>query len=109
MFGETPIIAYRLQDIAAPNTLMISTATFQLLGGFFACQPFGTPLLKGQAQPLAVYRVLYESMVRSRLEAAGSTGLTPLAGREQENGLLRERWARRHGRWRAVSAHVTRC
>jgi class 3 adenylate cyclase len=72
--GETPIIAYRLQDIAAPNTLVISAATFQLLGGFFACQPLGTPLLKGLAQPLEVYRVLYESMARSRLEAAGSTG-----------------------------------
>ena len=72
---------------------MISAATFQLLGGFFACQPLGTPPLKGQAQPLAVYRVLYESMARSRLEAAGSTGWTPLVGREQEIGLLRERWA----------------
>ena len=90
--GETPNVAARLQGIAAPNTLVISAATFPLLGGFFACQPLGTPLLKGQAQPLAVYRVLYESMARSRLEAAGSTGLTPLVGREQEVGLLRERW-----------------
>ena len=31
-------------------------------------------------------------MARSRLEAAGSTGLTPLVGREQEIGLLLERW-----------------
>src|SRR5207248_3906375 len=59
---------------------------------FFACQPLGTPLLKGLAQPLEVYRVLYESMARSRLEAAGNAGLTPLVGREQEIGLLRERW-----------------
>jgi class 3 adenylate cyclase len=59
--GETPNLAARLQGIAAPNTLVISAATFQLLGGFFACQPLGTPLLKGLAQPLAVYRVLYES------------------------------------------------
>ena len=72
--GETPNLAARLQGIAAPNTLVISAATFQLLGGFFACQPLGTPPLKGLAQPLAVYRVLYESMARSRLEAAGSTG-----------------------------------
>ena len=91
--GETPNIAARLQGLAAPNTLVISAATFQLLGGFFACQPLGTPLLKGLAQPLAVYRVLYESMARSRLEAVGSTGLTPLVGREQEIGLLLERWA----------------
>jgi predicted ATPase len=37
--------------------------------------------------------VLYESTARSRLEAAGRTGLTPLVGREQEIELLRERWA----------------
>src|SRR3989441_7274968 len=91
--GETPNIAARLQGLAAPNTLVISATTFQLLGGFFACQPLGTPLLKGVVQPLAVYRVLYESMARSRLEAAGSTGWTPLVGREQEIGLLLERWA----------------
>src|SRR5207245_5438049 len=83
----------RLQGVAVPNPLVISATTFQLLGGFFACQPLGTPPLKGQAQPLAVYRVLYESMARSRLEAASSTGWTPLVGREQEIGLLLERWA----------------
>ena len=66
---------------------MISATTFQLLGGFFACQPLGTPLLKGLAQPLAVYRVLYESMARSRLEAASSTGWTPLVGREQKSHI----------------------
>ena len=91
--GETPNLAARLQGLAAPNTLVISAATLQLLGGFFACQSLGTPLLKGLAQPLEVYQVLYESMARSRLEAAGSTGLTPLVGREQEVALLRERWA----------------
>ena len=91
--GETPNLAARLQGIAAPNTLVISAVTFQLLGGFFVCQPLGTPPLKGLAQPLAVYRVLYESMARSRLEAAGSTGWTLLVGREQEIGLLVERWA----------------
>src|SRR5206468_10067534 len=91
--GETPNLAARLQGIAAPNTLVISAATCQLLGGFFACQSLGTPPLKGFAQPLEVYQVLYESMARSRLEAAGRTGLTPLVGWEQEVGVLLERWA----------------
>ena len=72
---------------------MISAATFQLLGGFFACQSLGRHPLKGFAQPLETYQVLYESMARSRLEAAGSTNLTPLVGREPEVVLLRERWA----------------
>jgi TOMM system kinase/cyclase fusion protein len=91
--GETPNVAARLQGLAAPNTLVVSAATVPLLGGFFACQSLGRHLLKGVAQPLEVYQVLYESTARSRLEVAGRTGLTPLVGREQEVALLRERWA----------------
>src|SRR5262249_39892373 len=91
--GETPNLAARLQGIAAPNTLVISAATLPLLGGFFACQALGLHPVKGLTQPLEVYQVMYESTARSRLEAASSTGLTPLVGREQEMGLLLERWA----------------
>jgi TOMM system kinase/cyclase fusion protein len=91
--GETPNVAARLQGIAAPNTVVISAITLQLLGGFFACQSLGTPVLKGVAQPLEVYQVRYESTARTRLEAARSTGLTPLVGREAEVALLLERWA----------------
>jgi predicted ATPase len=73
--------------------VVISAATVPLLGGFFACRPLGPHCLKGFPQPLQAYQVLYESTARSRLEAAGSSGLTPLVGREQEIALLRERWA----------------
>jgi class 3 adenylate cyclase len=75
--GETPNLAARLQGIAVPNTLVIGAATMQLLRGFFACQSLGSHLLKGLPQPIEVYQVLYESTARSRLEAAGRTGLTP--------------------------------
>jgi class 3 adenylate cyclase len=85
--GETPNLAARLQGIAASNTVVSSAATYQLLGGFFACQPLGTTLLKGFAQPLKAYQVLSESMARSRLDAADRTGLTPLVGREAEAEL----------------------
>ena len=94
--GETPNLAARLQGIAVPNTLVISAATSQLLGGLFACESLGAPLLKGFAQPIEVYQVQYESTARSRLEASGSAGLTPLVGREQEVELLLERWAQGH-------------
>ena len=46
--GETPNLAARLQGLAAPNTLVISAATLQLLRGFFTCQPLGTPPLKAR-------------------------------------------------------------
>ena len=91
--GETPNLAARLQGLAAPNTLVISAATLQLLGGFFVSESLGPSVLKGLEQPVEVYQVLHESMARSRLEAVGSTGLIPLVGREQEVALLCERWA----------------
>src|SRR4029453_1513282 len=69
--GETPNLAARLQGTAAPNTLVISAATVQLLGGFFTYQPLGTSLLKGLAQPVASYQVLHESMAPRRLARAG--------------------------------------
>jgi class 3 adenylate cyclase len=90
--GETPNVAARLQAVAPPNALVISAATLQLLRGFFACQPLGTPPLKGLAQPVQVYKVLYESTARSRFDAVTGAELTPLVGREPEMTVLLERW-----------------
>ena len=56
--GETPNLAARLQGLAASNTVVISAATWQLLGGFFAFQSLGTRPIKGLAQPIKVYQVL---------------------------------------------------
>jgi predicted ATPase len=92
--GETPNIAARLQHLAAPNTLVISAATQQLVAGYFRCKALGTHTLPGLAQPLEVYRVLGVSGAQSRLEVAATHGLTPLVGREQEVGLLVACWTR---------------
>jgi TOMM system kinase/cyclase fusion protein len=91
--GETPNVAARLQGIAAPNTVVISTATFHLVQGLFSAEDFGTHMLKGVTTPVQVYRVLGESGALSRLDVAATRGLTPLVGRELEVTLLLERWA----------------
>src|SRR5712692_7044147 len=90
--GETPNIAARVQGIAEPNTVVISEATSRLVQGLFECQDRGPQELKGVSTPVPVYRVLRESEAQSRFEAAVSTGLTPLVGRDEELGLLRRRW-----------------
>jgi predicted ATPase/class 3 adenylate cyclase len=92
VLGAVPNVAARLQDLAPPNGVLISAATHRLVQGFFACEPVGPQALKGMAQPLDIYRVLHESMARSRLDAAGQRGLTPLVGRHQELGVLLDRW-----------------
>jgi AAA ATPase domain/Adenylate and Guanylate cyclase catalytic domain len=90
--GETPNIAARIQGLAAPNTVAISEATSRLVQGYFECQNIGAQTLRGVAEPIHVYRVLQESGARGRLDVAVTRGLTPLVGREQEVGLLLERW-----------------
>jgi hypothetical protein len=44
-------------------------------------------------EPLSVYQLLAESGGQTRLDTVTPGGLTPLVGREQEVGLLLERWA----------------
>jgi class 3 adenylate cyclase/predicted ATPase len=92
--GETPNVASRLQGLAEPDTVAISEITYQLIEGYFTCQDLGEQRLKGVAEPMQVYRVLGESGVQSRLDVAPQRGLTPLVGREQEVGLLLDRWTR---------------
>jgi class 3 adenylate cyclase len=91
--GEVPNIAARIQGLAEPNMILISSNTYRLIQGYFACQALGAQTLRGVAEPVHVYRVLQESGARGRLDVAVTRGLTPLVGREQEVGILLERWA----------------
>jgi class 3 adenylate cyclase/predicted ATPase len=90
--GEALNLAARLQELATPNSVVISAATARLIQGFFACQDLGFHTLKGLSTPVHMYHVLDESGARSRLDVAVSAGLTPLVGREHEVGLFMERW-----------------
>jgi class 3 adenylate cyclase/predicted ATPase len=90
--GEVPNVCSRIEGLAAPNTIAMSDATYRLVQGYFDCEALGGQILRGVAEPVAVYRVLQESGARGRLDVAVTRGLTPLVGREQEVGLLLERW-----------------
>ena len=91
--GETPNIAARLQGLAAPNTIVLSGTTQRLVAELFDYQDLGAQPVKGIATPVALYQVLGASAIQHRLDAAPSTGLTPLIGREEELALLTRRWA----------------
>jgi predicted ATPase len=92
--GEAPNIAARLQEHATPDTVVISAATYQLVLGLFACEALGPKSFRGVSNAVSLYRVVGESEAHSRFEVALQSGLTPLIGRENELGLLRERWTR---------------
>jgi hypothetical protein len=92
VFGETPNIAARVQTAAAPDTVLITGATHQLLSGLFLVEERGPHELKGVANPVELYRILRPTGVRGRLAAA--RGLAPFVGREEELRLLLSRWKR---------------
>ncbi len=99
--GETPNVAARIQGLAEPNTVMISAATQRLVQDTFECQPFGSHLVKGIEAPIAVYHVQSERQQISSLAGRGT--LTPLVGRDQEVGLLIDRWEQvKEGRGQVV-------
>ena len=89
--GETPNIAARVQGQASPNDVVISAATARLAEELFQCQTLGAHSLKGLSAPVTLYRVLQESDARSRV-GAGHVRSTPFVGRQQELGLLHDRW-----------------
>ncbi len=71
----------------------MSAATQRLVEGWFVVEAAGTHTLKGLQEPMALYRVVRASAARSRLEARGQRGFTPLVERGTERRLLLESWA----------------
>jgi len=90
--GDTPHLAARLQGLAAPDTVVLSAGTLRLVQGYFTYQELGAHTLRGVSASVQVYRILGESGVQSRLDAAVLSRLTPLVGREEEVALLQQRW-----------------
>jgi len=101
--GDTPHIAAQLANLAAPNTVVVSPATLQLIEGYFVCRALGDYIPDNASESLVMYQVCQERDAQSRLDMALATGLTPFVGRGHEVGLLRERWAQsKDGRGQVV-------
>ena len=89
--GETPNLAARLQALAEPGAVVISSTTRRLIGGLFEYRDLGTVALKGFAENVPAWQVLGAGATESRFEALHPT-TTPLIGREEEIELLLRRW-----------------
>ena len=93
VFGDTPNIAARVQSAAAPDSVLVSSSTQDLVSGLFLVEALGPRPIKGFAEPLSLYRAIRPSGARGRLEAnAAARGLPPFVGREDELRTLGHRW-----------------
>ena len=87
--GETPNIAARLQDLAAPDSVVVSADTHRLVSRFFRTVSLGERMLKGLTREVEAFAVEGETGARNRLEGVH---LNSLVGREAELAELRRLW-----------------
>jgi len=90
--GKTPNLAARIQNIATPDTVVVSHDTYRLVRGFFDFRSLGAHEIKGLSEVVTLYRVVGESGAENRLDVGRRAGLTPLTGRDRECTLLDRCW-----------------
>ena len=89
--GDALNLAARLQSIAEPNTVVISSLAKRLAGGFFDLVDLGEHDLKGFPNPVPAWRVQGIKPVASRFEALRPE-LTEFVGRQGELQQLAALW-----------------
>jgi hypothetical protein len=71
-------LAARLQALAEPNAVVISSSTRRLTGGLFEYHDLGSVALKGFAENVQTWQVLGAGAAESRFEALRSAHHQPL-------------------------------
>ncbi|AMV28434.1 Serine/threonine-protein kinase PknB [Gemmata sp. SH-PL17] len=89
--GDVVTITSALLSQGTASGVTVSHATFQLVDGFFDCEPLGAVRPRGLPQ-VPVFVVRAERTARNRVDATDPARLTPLVGRDREVELLKERW-----------------
>ncbi|RAI03532.1 adenylate cyclase [Acuticoccus sediminis] len=97
VFGETPNLAARLQEVAGPGGVVIADATRSLVGEMFRTRPCGPLFLKGFADPIAAHHVIGARDCETRFEVLHPGVPPPMVGRDQELALVMDRWKRARG------------
>jgi class 3 adenylate cyclase/tetratricopeptide (TPR) repeat protein len=102
--GEAVVLAARLQEIAEPDTVVISQLTRSLAGDFFAAADLGARELKGFAEPIAAWRVSATKTMPSRFKALHHAEQSAFVGRVRERQTIMEAWQlARRGTGRVVT------
>jgi class 3 adenylate cyclase/tetratricopeptide (TPR) repeat protein len=82
--GDTVNIGARLANRAEADEVLVSPETFRQITPYFETETLEEIIVKGKTQPLIPYRVIKESNVQTRFEAAEQRGFTSFTGRQQE-------------------------
>src|SRR5438093_4402869 len=82
--GHSTNLAARMEQLAAPGSILVTAQTYTLTAGYFEFKALGKTQVKGVEEPLTVYEVLGAGPLRTRLQVAARRGLTCFVGRHSE-------------------------
>jgi class 3 adenylate cyclase/tetratricopeptide (TPR) repeat protein len=82
--GQTVHLAARMEQLAAPGSVLLTATTLQLVEGLVQVNALGPMPVKGLSEPVEVCELVGASGIRRRLQAAVARGLTRFVGREPE-------------------------
>ena len=82
--GHSTNLAARMEQLAAPGSILVTAYTHKLTDGYFEFKNLGQTQIKGVEEPLNVYEVLGAGPLRTRLQVAARRGLTRFVGRQSE-------------------------
>ena len=94
VFGDAPNLAARVQNAAAPGTMLVTAAVWRQVAGLFVVEDKGPHELKGVAGSPVLHRIVRPSGGGRR---AGARIQTPLVGRDDDLAILIKRWERARG------------
>ena len=88
--GQTTHLAARMEQMAAPGTVLTTGSTLSLVEGWVESRSLGPMPVKGLEAPLEVCEIVGAGAARSRLQASARRGLSRFVGRTPELDQLRE-------------------
>ena len=88
--GQTTHLAARMEQMAKPGSILITTATLRLAEGYVRVTALGAVSVKGLDAPVEVCELVGASGIRRRLQASAARGLTPFVGRQPELAALHQ-------------------
>jgi class 3 adenylate cyclase len=92
--GQTTHLAARMEQLAMPGSIRLTTETLRLAEGLIQVTALGPVPVRGLADPVEVFELVGASTVRRRFQAAAARGLTRFVGRQIELEALQQAVAR---------------
>jgi class 3 adenylate cyclase/tetratricopeptide (TPR) repeat protein len=88
--GQTTHLAARMEQLATPGSILLTTATLRLVEGLVQVTALGPVPVKGLVESVEVFELVGVSSLRWRLQAAVARGLTQFVGRQHELDALHQ-------------------